>query len=209
MGGSRSRPSRPVELEESPTSRSFTRQVPFNDEEPASPSSPPWTPLGPVSPGTGSLSLGGRQFFGRSSGPSSPEPSPLSPKSQSSKSSRPFLARFPESSAFSKFPHHCPSASRDASNAADDSRSWSALSLGGKKDEPQELTEFLRPADGGGFGAWGVGSIGVEKWWVDEGSAQYWAVEVEVKYGRNLAVEARYGYVQPRMFIQSLHFATH
>ncbi|CAK9011156.1 unnamed protein product [Durusdinium trenchii] len=180
MGGSRSRPSRPVELEESPTSRSFTRQVPFNDEEPASPSSPPWTPLGPVSPGTGSLSLGGRQFFGRSSGPSSPEPSPLSPKSQSSKSSRPFLAR-----------------------------SWSALSLGGKKDEPQELTEFLRPADGGGFGAWGVGSIGVEKWWVDEGSAQYWAVEVEVKYGRNLAVEARYGYVQPRMFIQSLHFATH
>ncbi|CAK9066562.1 unnamed protein product [Durusdinium trenchii] len=115
MGGSRSRPSRPVELEESPTSRSFTRQVPFNDEEPASPSSPPWTPLGPVSPGTGSLSLGGRQFFGRSSGPSSPEPSPLSPKSQSSKSSRPFLAR-----------------------------SWSALSLGGKKDEPQELTEFLR-----------------------------------------------------------------
>ena len=30
---------------------------------------------------------------GRSSGPSSPEPSPLSPKSQSSKSSRPFLAR--------------------------------------------------------------------------------------------------------------------
>eukprot|EP00913_Durusdinium_trenchii_P033354 g31225.t2 len=109
MGGSRSRPSRPVELEESPTSRSFTRQVPFNDEEPASPSSPPWTPLGPVSPGTGSLSLGGRQFFGRTAG------TLKSPASQSSKSSRPFLAR-----------------------------SWSALSLGGKKDEPQELTEFLR-----------------------------------------------------------------
>ena len=33
MGGSRSRPSRPVELEESPTSRSFTRQVRLPKQE--------------------------------------------------------------------------------------------------------------------------------------------------------------------------------